>query len=248
MKIICADKKAKSKFKLVNSEFEFVAIDFNDADSKEENKKIEDVVVCSDFVFVNIDFVVVANDARNVYVAFAQVELDSVEVAPDFVLVLRADWIVLRDFLQELHDNVNEIIENMIESCALRYVKSDYLFYKSARVNSLCADEFENKKVLKFQWAFGCKALAHSKMLFAIVRKVRYAQFVKSATFFIWREKIKLARAEFLGVNAANSVGKVGVSFRRCDAANGNFKGFARADDDKQFLRTRDGGVEEIAF
>ena len=91
MKILCADKKAKSKFELVNSDIEFVAIDFNNADSKKENEKIEDVVVCSDFVFVNIDFVVVANDARNVYVAFAQVELDSVEVAPDFVLVLRAD-------------------------------------------------------------------------------------------------------------------------------------------------------------
>lgn len=91
MKILCADKKAKSKFELVNSEFEFVAIDFNNADSEKINEKADSGFGCSDFVFVNIDFVVVANDARNVYVAFAQVELDSVEVAPDFVLVLRAD-------------------------------------------------------------------------------------------------------------------------------------------------------------
>ena len=46
MKILCADKKAKSKFKLVNSDIEFVSIDFNDADSKKINEKAEDVVVC----------------------------------------------------------------------------------------------------------------------------------------------------------------------------------------------------------
>ena len=44
--ILHTEQKGERKFKLVNSEFEFVAIDFNYADSKKENKKIEDVVVC----------------------------------------------------------------------------------------------------------------------------------------------------------------------------------------------------------
>ena len=62
MKILCADKKAKSKFELVSSEFEFVSIDFNDADSKKENEKTEDVVVCGEKLIIYCAFVCAENE------------------------------------------------------------------------------------------------------------------------------------------------------------------------------------------
>ena len=46
MKILLADKNGESKFKLVNSNIEFVSIDFNDADNEKVSEKTEDVVVC----------------------------------------------------------------------------------------------------------------------------------------------------------------------------------------------------------
>ena len=57
MKILCADKKAKSKFKLVNSDIEFVSIDFNDADSKKINEKAEAWFVCGKKLIIYCAFV-----------------------------------------------------------------------------------------------------------------------------------------------------------------------------------------------
>ena len=45
--ILHTEQKGERKFKLVNSEFEFVAIDFNDADSKKENEKADSGFGCS---------------------------------------------------------------------------------------------------------------------------------------------------------------------------------------------------------
>ena len=56
MKILCADKKAKSKFKLVNSDIEFVSIDFNDADSKNESKKADSGFGCSEKLIIYCAF------------------------------------------------------------------------------------------------------------------------------------------------------------------------------------------------
>ena len=57
MKILCADKKAKSKFKLVTSDIEFVAIEFNNADSEKENEKAEAWFVCGEKLIIYCAFV-----------------------------------------------------------------------------------------------------------------------------------------------------------------------------------------------
>ena len=56
MKILLADKKAKSKFELVNSDIEFVAIDFNNADSEKINEKADSGFGCSEKLIIYCAF------------------------------------------------------------------------------------------------------------------------------------------------------------------------------------------------